>query len=73
MLECLLYRYGVGYHMVVTKEDHCNTAAIIQCVTDTVTGSKMVCIKVSAKVNNFKVSGVTDNRCRERIIFHPSK
>ena len=60
----LLYRYGVGYHMVVTKEDHCNTTVVVQCVTNIITGSKMVCIKVLTKVNNFKVCGIivsTDN------------
>ena len=36
------YRYGVGYHMVVTKEEHCNSKAVIQNVTSIVPGGKMV-------------------------------
>ena len=51
----LLYRYGGGYHMVITKEDGCNTAVVIQCVTNIIPGSKMVCIEVLTKVNNFSV------------------
>ena len=41
--------------MVVTKEDQCNTAAVIQCVTNSISGSKMVCIEVLIIVNNFEV------------------
>ena len=32
----------MGYHMVVTKESYCNSAAVIQCVTSTVRGGEMV-------------------------------
>ena len=32
----------MGYHMVVTKETYCNSAAVIQCVTSTVPGGQMV-------------------------------
>ena len=41
--------------MVVTKEDGCNTAVVIQCVTNIILSSKMVCIEVLTKVNNFEV------------------
>ena len=37
----LLCRYGVGYHMVIVKEQHCVSSAIINLVTETVRGSKM--------------------------------
>ena len=35
-------RYGVGYHMVVTKEDKCDSRAVIDCVTSTISGGEMV-------------------------------
>ena len=35
-------RYGVGYHMVVTKEAKCDTSAVIQIVTSTIPGAEMV-------------------------------
>ena len=36
------YRYGVGYHMVVTKEENCDSHAVIDCVTSTIPGGEMV-------------------------------
>ena len=42
MISILIDRYGVGYHMVVTKQEHCNAAAVIQHVTSIVPGGKMV-------------------------------
>ena len=41
-VNVLLYSYGVGYHMVVTKEDKCDSQAVIDCVTSTIPGGEMV-------------------------------
>ena len=49
---CMLLRYGVGYHMVVTKEQHCSSSNIIQCVTDIIPSAEMVCITMEHKVYN---------------------
>ena len=35
-------RYGVGYHMVVTKEEKCDSQAVIDCVTLAIPGGEMV-------------------------------
>ena len=35
-------RYGVGYHMVVTKEENCDSQVVIECVTSTIPGAEMV-------------------------------
>ena len=39
-----MYRYGVGYHMVVTKEAKCDTSTVIQVVTSTIAGAEMVTV-----------------------------
>ena len=36
-------RYGVGYHMVITKEENCDSRAVIECVTSVIPGGEMVC------------------------------
>ena len=35
-------RYGVGYHMVVTKEENCDSQTVIECVTSIISGGEMV-------------------------------
>jgi len=37
-------RYGVGYHMVVTKEENCDSQTVIECVTSTIPGGEMVSV-----------------------------
>ena len=42
----MMDRYGVGYHMVVTKEAKCDTSTVIDIVTSTIAGSKMVSVRL---------------------------
>ena len=35
-----MFRYGVGYHMTLVKEPHCNPAAVTSLVQQHVTGSE---------------------------------
>ena len=41
-VNVLLYRYGVGYHMVVIKDRQCNSPDIINHVISIVPGGKLV-------------------------------
>jgi len=48
-------RYGVGYHVVVTKEENCDSQAVIEYMTSTISGGEMVSVHLLLVCRTYKV------------------
>ena len=60
LLSSALLRYGVGYHMVVVKEPHCDSSKVTALVISIVKGSKQV-TDVGAELSYILPSTATES------------
>ena len=68
MISIHIDRYGVGYHMVVTKETKCDTTTVIDVVTSTISGAEMVSTVYNVQLENCQVFGNFSIDCQIKSI-----